>query len=378
MFCRKLVAVFGLVAALSRFAIASTSLTEDFSSDPFAVWSFGIGSNNLGQFTWNSASSPVYTGDVTGSLAVHLDSSRPTVRFQRPLGVTVTDTDDFTLITRFSLDFVHGADDQFAQIAFGLVNTSLTGGDRTGTQDTNFNFLATDNTFHTCEFNYFPNFSTFFDTGPTLTPVVFGAQTATNVDAFANFASIFGSDSDLHDNTNGVTSLPTNVTLQATLAYSGATKTLALTMSRVNFDGTLTPIDTGVPPLDIVASGYSTNFPFRVDALAIMAYHDGFTTTNDPSLIADVQFQKIDFTTTATAPQPPSFVSISISSANVVLTFPTISNAAYYVQSRTNLASGSWSTIASNIVGTGGILTNIDVGAAAVPAKFYRIGLIVP
>jgi hypothetical protein len=374
MFCRKFVVALGLMAALSRFAAASISLTEDFSSDPFAVWSFGIGTNNLSQFTWNSGSSPAYTGDVTGSLAVHLNSSWPTVRFQRPLGVTVTDTNDFTLTARFSLDFVHGADDQFAQIAFGLVNSSLTGGDRTGTL-TNF---FSDDTFHTFEFDYFPNFSTFFNTGPTLTPAVFGAQTATNADAFANFASIFGPDSDLGDNTNGVTALPTNVTLQATLTYDGATKILMLSMSRVNLDGTLTTIDTGVPPLDMVAAGYNLNFPFRVDALAIMAYHDGFTTTNDPSLIADVQFQKFEFTTTATAPQPPSFVSIDISVTNVVLTFPTVSNETYYIQSRTNLAFGSWSTIASNIVGTGGIMTNIDVGAATVPAKFYRIGLVVP
>ena len=374
MFCRKLVAVLGLVAALSHFAAASVSLTEDFSTDPFAAWSFGIGSNNLSQFTWNSGSSPAYTGDVTGSLAVHLDSSRPTVRFQRPLGVTVTDTNDFTLTALFSLDFVHGADDQFAQIAFGLVNASLTGDDRTGSLA---NFYS-DDTFHTVEFNYFPNYSTFFDTGPTLTPVVFGAQTATNADAFANFASIFGSGSDLHDNTNGVTALPTNVTLQATLAYNGATKTLSLTMSRVNLDGTLTPIDTGVPPMDLVASGYNSNFPFRVDTLAIMAYHDGFTTTNDPSLIADVQFQKFDFTTTATAPQPPSFVSVEIISTNIVLTFPTISNASYYVQSRTNLAFGSWSTLTTNIVGTGGIITNVDVGAAVAPARYYRVGLSVP
>ena len=128
--------------------------------------------------------------------------------------------------------------------------------------------------------------------------------------------------------------------------------------------------------MDLVAFGYNTNFPFIVDTLAIMAYQDGFTTTNDPSLVADMTFQQFSFCKTPTS--PPNPVSINILSTNVVLTFPTICNCPYYVQSNTNLASGSWSTITSNIVGTGGIVTNTDVGAASAPAKFYRVGLSVP
>ena len=373
MYCRQVVVALGLLAALNRLVVAA-SLTESFSTDPFAHWSFGIGATDpsTNHFVWNQFAPPAYTGDALGRLEVHLNSSLPTVRLQRPLGVIVTDTDDFTLTTRFSFNLTSAPGDQFMQIAFGLVNSALTGGDRTGTL-TNF---FSDNTFHAVEFNYFPNVSTFFGTGPTLAPAVFGAQIATNADAFANFISIFGPESDLGDNTNGVTSLPQNVTLQAVLAYTATNRTLTLTMSQVNSNGTLTLLDTGLGPLNLGASGYNTNFPFKVDALAIMAYQDGFTTTNDPSLIADLQFQEIVFTTSAY--QPPSFVTINVISTNVVLTFPTLSNSLYAVQASTALESNSWGTIASNIVGTGGIVTNTDVGAAMELKRFYRVGLVVP
>ncbi len=370
MFRYKFVAVLGLALALSRPATAFVRFTESFSSNPFSTgsnWSFGIGDNSNTQFVWN-ASAPVYTGDPTGELDVHLNSSLPTARFQRPLGVTLTDSNDFTLTARFSFAIASAPEGQDMQIAFGLVNSSLSGGDRTGSP-TNY---ASDNPFSTVEFNYFPNDNPW---DPTLTPSVFGAQEP-GLDAFGNFAWI---PYDLGANINAVTNLPQTVTLQATLAYSGATKTLTLTMSRVNSNGTLTLLDTELPPLNLlggqdVYSTYDTNLPFVVDTLAIMAYQDGFTTTNDPSLVADLQFQRFDFTTSANPP-PPSYVAINIASTNVVLAFPTLSNNLYVVQSTTDLVSHAWSTIASNIPGTDGVVTNLDVGGATVSRRFYRVGL---
>jgi len=290
------------------------------------------------------------------------------VRFQRSLGVTVTDTNDFTLTTRFSLTIISAPDDVASQIAFGLVNRSLTGGART---------ISPSDAFHTVEFNYFPQVSPTYNFGRTLTPVVFGSLKG-DTNAFNNFAGMFDSGSDLGDNTNGVTALPETVTLEATLAYSSTTKLLALTVSQVNSNGTLTPIDTGVPPMNLVALGYDTNFPFVVNTLAIMAYQDAFTTTNDPSLVADLQFQRFDFSTTASAPEPPRYVSISLANTNVLVAFPSVANSVYYIKSATNLAPAAWTTIATNIVGTGGIMTNTQVGAATVPARFYRVGMAVP
>jgi hypothetical protein len=370
----QFVVVLGLALAWARSTRASVSFTEDFSSNPSNTWTFGVGGADpsTNRFVWNSSAPAAYAGDATGQLDVHLDSSLPTVRFQRPLGVTLTDTNDFTLTVRFSFHVINAPDEQAMQMAFGLVNSSLTGGDRTGTW-TNFN---SDDFYHTVEFDYFPSVSATYDIGPTLTPAVAGAQMNSTADAFANFASVFGPDSDLGDNTNGLTALPQDVTLQAVLAYTATNRTLALIMSRVNSNGTLAGLDTGLRPMSLVANGYNTNFPFAVDTLAIMAYQDGFTTTSAPSLVVDLTVQRIDFA--AGPPGPPGYVSINVIGTNVVLAFPTVANSIYYVQTATNLLPGSWSTIATNLAGTGAIVTNAHVGGATVPARFYRVGLATP
>jgi hypothetical protein len=378
MFCRKVVVALGLLAALSSFTFA-VSFTEDFSANPFAVWSFGFGGADpsTNRFVWNSSAPAAYAGDAVGALAVHLDSSLPTVRLQRPLGVTLTDTNDFTLIARFSFTITAAPTNQSIQMAFGLINSSLTGGNRTGTDGV----YIDDDVFDTVEFNYFPQTSTYSSTptGPTLTPAVFGAHAPGN-DAFGNFAAFFFTEADLHDNTTGIKELPQSVTLQATLAYNGTTKTTALTMYQVKPDGALTYLNTELPAMNLALppflSTYDTNFPFVVDAVAIMAYQDGFTTTNNPSLIADLTFQRISFY--SSPPPPPNFVSVKITATDVMLCFPTLTDFVYDVQSRTDLATGSWSATASNIAGTGGVVTNIDFGAAAALANYYRVVVISP
>ena len=65
---------------------------------------------------------------------------------------------------------------------------------------------------------------------------------------------------------------------------------------------------------------------------------------------------------------------ISLMGSNVVLRFPTSTNFLYNVQRTDDLFSNSWSTIVSNLVGIGGVRTNIDPGAAAVARQFYRVG----
>jgi len=287
------------LAALVVVITPAHALVEDFSSDPFAQWSFGAGDNSNSQFGWNSAAPAQYAGDAVGSLAVHLDSSLPTARLDRALGVSVTQSDSFALTTRFSFSITSAPVNQFMQIAFGLVNSSLTGGDRTGS----FADFTSDNTFHTIEFAYFPNLTTFTSpaSGRTLTPVVFGAQNGGG-DAFANIASIFGSDSNLSDNLTGITALPELVVLQADLTFDGIAGVLTLTMNQVNPDGSLTLLNTEVPALDLNTQFlYDVTQPFVVDTLAIMAYRDGFTDPSDPSLVADVTFERFEF---AVVPEP--------------------------------------------------------------------------
>jgi hypothetical protein len=76
----------------------------------------------------------------------------------------------------------------------------------------------------------------------------------------------------------------------------------------------------------------------------------------------------------ATGPAARAQTAISLAGGNVVLSFPTASNRLYNVQRADVPASDAWSTIASNIVGTGGVGTNIDAGAAMAASHFYRVG----
>jgi hypothetical protein len=62
-----------------------------------------------------------------------------------------------------------------------------------------------------------------------------------------------------------------------------------------------------------------------------------------------------------------------ITNTDVALSFPTVSNFFHDVQSTTALVSVAWSTIASNILGSGLGTNYTDAGGATLPQKFYRI-----
>ena len=64
---------------------------------------------------------------------------------------------------------------------------------------------------------------------------------------------------------------------------------------------------------------------------------------------------------------------LTLVGTDAVLTFTTVSNLLYDVQSRDDLVSGSWGDIATDIAGTGGIVTNLETGAATLPQRFYRV-----
>lgn len=72
---------------------------------------------------------------------------------------------------------------------------------------------------------------------------------------------------------------------------------------------------------------------------------------------------------------PPADFCLRSAAGPAVLAFSTIANVLYDVQVRDDLSSGSWTNIATNIVGTGGVLTNIDTAASALSRHFYRVRL---
>jgi hypothetical protein len=72
-----------------------------------------------------------------------------------------------------------------------------------------------------------------------------------------------------------------------------------------------------------------------------------------------------------TAGPAVSISDIFFSGPNVMVGMVTSTNANYDVQSATSLVSPTWSTIYSNVPGTGG-LTNFICGSSASPQQFYR------
>ena len=74
---------------------------------------------------------------------------------------------------------------------------------------------------------------------------------------------------------------------------------------------------------------------------------------------------------------PPIITAIHVTGPDVQISFTTCSNAPYVVDYDTNLVSGTWTAL-TNVTGTGNNMSVIDPGAAALPQRFYRAGLIVP
>jgi len=73
-----------------------------------------------------------------------------------------------------------------------------------------------------------------------------------------------------------------------------------------------------------------------------------------------------------TVPSPNDLCQVATGSG-AVLTFSTMSNALYDVQARNNFYSGTWMNLATNLVGTGGVVTNLDQAGAALAQRFYRL-----
>jgi hypothetical protein len=68
--------------------------------------------------------------------------------------------------------------------------------------------------------------------------------------------------------------------------------------------------------------------------------------------------------------------SIFVVNSDIEISFATGSNKLYGVESRDSLTSGSWTNLTNGIVGTGGIMTYTDVGAATLSNRFYRLVLV--
>jgi probable HAF family extracellular repeat protein len=77
--------------------------------------------------------------------------------------------------------------------------------------------------------------------------------------------------------------------------------------------------------------------------------------------------------TPVTGVAAPTIVSTKVSGSNVLISFTTANLASYSLLTRPELATGSWATLVSGIVGTGGIMTVTNSGGATLLKRFYRV-----
>jgi hypothetical protein len=198
--------LFVSLASASLFVVMSAShaatFTEDFSTNPLQKGWQVFGDTNL--FGWNQANQ---------NLEVTWDSTHPNSYFYRPLNVTLTRYDDFTLEFDLRLsDIASGVEPGKTgplQIGFGLLNLA-------GATSTNFMRGAYGGAPDVAEFDYYTD-GYYEDSGviyPSPASTVPSFLPGTDPHHYAPvFVSVFE------------TELPTNQTVHIRMAYTGGDQT---------------------------------------------------------------------------------------------------------------------------------------------------------
>ena len=80
-----------------------------------------------------------------------------------------------------------------------------------------------------------------------------------------------------------------------------------------------------------------------------------------------------DYTNYVFLPTLPHFTGLNVAGTNVTLSFSTVSNQLYVVESRDELTAGSWATVTNGVPGTGGIIVITNWVSPTLPSRFYRV-----
>jgi probable HAF family extracellular repeat protein len=94
---------------------------------------------------------------------------------------------------------------------------------------------------------------------------------------------------------------------------------------------------------------------------------------NDSGQIACTGFNGLADLALLLTPVSVKIIAADIMSSNVVLSCSTAVDFLHDVQSTTNLISAPWSTVVSNVMGSGVVMNYTNVGGVPVSPKFYRI-----
>ena len=266
-------AVVGLLAARSA---AGVGFVEDFVTDPIASGRWTVLEGDPGRFQYDAGAR---------TLTAHYDTGLPTARLARPLGASVTQNGWARVTVEFEIRSAgfYADPNGFAQIAFGLINRTRTGPDRSS---------LTANAYDVLNVDYFPNISEQWG-GPSLCPTIITSDPGTGFWDAVKYE--WGSETLLDD--DGESPLPLDVRLTAHLDYAVAGG-VGRAVLRVAQNGMSLPINLvgkGNPPGTGGTDGDPTTIvttiegdAFRVDAFGLLLWNDSWAVGS--SVIADVVF----------------------------------------------------------------------------------------
>jgi hypothetical protein len=332
------------VVVLAAFSLLCASraatIVEDFSSDPLSNGWQRFGDTNL--FHWNS---------TNGNLEVTWDSTHPNSYFYRPLNLTLTRYDDFTLEFDLRLSAIASGVEPGKtgplQIGIGLLNLA-------GATSTNFMRGAWGGAPDVAEFAYYT--SGYYEDSGVIYP-----SPASTVPSFIpgnaprHYAPVFLS---VFEN-----ELPNEQTVHVRLAYTGADQTAVLSVTTNGVS--LSQLE----PLWLSDSGnsqFTLTDTFRVDTLSISSY----SSIGDPFDSVLAQGTVDNLTVTAQLQPITHFIGGPATNGYWVAQFFAHSNWVYTLERTSDFK--SWLPVSEALRGTEDYLGLQDTNILPVQA-FYRI-----
>jgi len=292
-----------------------TVLDEDFATDPIGTRANVDPAADAGRFTYNSGSQ---------SLSAAYDTMQTTSKlfWQLPGGQTLTEQDAFRVNTTFTIDSINGVFNEFAQVAFGLINTTTTGDDRAGGT-----FDDSQGAYDIVTVDYFPNLSDFAapTLGVTVNETNVGQGYLAEFDADFNIIDEgainfpFGPETDLGDEST----LPEDQSLTAEMEYDPTTRSVTLTINDlpINLVGTGDGVgDSGGPDDNTmtIQTFLRPDSTFEVDGFALTLWEDTFRSDPDTaSTTGTLTFDAFSVETQA-IPEPTTAACLVISALMMI------------------------------------------------------------
>ncbi len=285
-----------VVAAMAIPAVAEDHVfVETFDDDPVAAGRFLVR---------GEASRFVHAPGE--SMTASYDTLEPTAILYHPLPEPVGACTDFSLEVDLTIlsDGFYADESTMAQIAFGLINTEITGDVRIG--DCSGQYAEVPDAFAIITIDYYPNESSLWG-GPSLGP------TLVNTDDGGSFCSAleftFGNETDMTTEGPLPLDVPLTFRLESTCHRDTGEQTLTVTV-----DGPNGPIlintegdgaQAGGPDGDPTTIQTTASKPLLVvDALAITLWEDTFLFGPPASLVADVRFDEMRLVVSGPPPVP--------------------------------------------------------------------------